>query len=109
MSSEPASTHEYLRPPLWQGKIVFGKVALGISLRTVDVVDPQQASIRNRLRALRKERGLSQQAFATALNIHHSTVEYLERGSYIPGLELALRISAFFALPIEEIFIPVGR
>jgi putative transcriptional regulator len=106
MRNEAASTHEYLHPPLWQGKIVFGKVALGMSLRTVDVVNPQQVSIRNRLRALREERGLSQQAFATALNIHRSTVDHLERGSYIPGLELALRISAFFALPIEEIFIP---
>lgn len=104
MSSEPASTHEYLRPPLWHGSIVFGKVALGMSLRTVDVVHTQQASIHNRLRALRKARGLSQQAFATALNIHRSTVDHLERGLYIPGLELALRISAFFALPIEEIF-----
>ena len=104
MRNETASTHEYLRPPLWHGRIVFGRVALGMSLHTVDVVDPQQASIHNRLRALREERDLSQQAFATALNIHHSTVDHLERGSYIPGLELALRISAFYALPIEEIF-----
>jgi len=38
------------------------------------------------------------------LNINYQTVGYLERGDYSPSLELALRISEFFRLPVEMVF-----
>jgi len=41
---------------------------------------------------------------ADALNINYQTVGYLERGDYSPSLELALRISEFFRLPVEMVF-----
>lgn len=53
---------------------------------------------------LRVERGLSRQQLADALRINYQTVGYLERGDYNPSLELALKISEFFELPIEAIF-----
>jgi DNA-binding XRE family transcriptional regulator len=31
-------------------------------------------------------------------------VGYLERGEYSPSLHLALRIAAFFELPVEAVF-----
>ena len=58
----------------------------------------------NRLPVLRAERGLSRSELADALEINAQTVGYIERGDFNPSLELALRISEYFALPIEAIF-----
>ena len=59
----------------------------------------------NRVEALRKEAGLSQEAFARAIRVSRQTVSSIETGRYSPSLELAFTISDFFGLPIEEIFI----
>ena len=59
-----------------------------------------------RLPVLRVERGLSRKELADGLGVNYQTVGYLERGDYNPSLELAFRISRFFALPIEAIFSP---
>jgi putative transcriptional regulator len=63
-----------------------------------------EITIHNRLAVLRTERGMSRLALANALGINYQTIGYLERGEYNPSLELAFRISEFFALPIEAIF-----
>lgn len=60
--------------------------------------------IYNRLPLLRAERGLTRQNLADALGVNYQTIGYLERGDYNPSLDLALRISAFFNLPVERIF-----
>ena len=36
--------------------------------------------------------------------MHYQTVGYLERGEYSPSLHLALRIAAYFEVPVEVIF-----
>jgi putative transcriptional regulator len=53
---------------------------------------------------LRAERRLSRQELADAVRINYQTIGYLERGDYNPSLELALRLSDFFGLPVEAIF-----
>lgn len=53
---------------------------------------------------LRLERGLSRQSLAGLVGVNHQTIGYLERGDYNPSLELALRLSEVFGLPIEAIF-----
>ncbi|KAA5803548.1 helix-turn-helix transcriptional regulator [Alkalicaulis satelles] len=58
----------------------------------------------NRLPVLRAERGLSRKALAEAIGVNYQTVGYLERGDYNPSLELALKLAAFFELPVEMIF-----
>ena len=58
----------------------------------------------NRIAVLRAERGLSRNDLAEALDINYQTVGYIERGDFNPSLELALRISEYFGLPIEAIF-----
>ena len=58
----------------------------------------------NRLPVLRADRGISRTGLAEALGIHYQTVGYIERGEYSPSLHLALRIAAFFDLPIEAVF-----
>ena len=47
---------------------------------------------------------MSRSELADALEINAQTVGYIERGDFNPSLELALRISEYFALPIEAIF-----
>lgn len=59
----------------------------------------------NRVEALRKELGLSQEAFAKALRVSRQTVSSIETGKYNPSLDLAFAISDFFQRPIEEIFL----
>ncbi len=59
----------------------------------------------NRVEALRKGLGLSQEAFARAIRVSRQTVSSIETGKYNPSLELAFTISDFFGRSIEEIFI----
>ena len=59
----------------------------------------------NRVEALRKQRGLSQEALARALQVSRQTVSSIENGKYNPSLELAFAIADFFELTIEEIFL----
>lgn len=63
-----------------------------------------ETKIYNRLAVLRAERGMSRLSLANAVGVNPQTIGYLERGEYNPSLELAFRISDFFALPIEAIF-----
>ena len=53
---------------------------------------------------LRAERGISRRQLADALGVHYQTVGYLERGEFSPSLHLALRIAAYFEVPVEVIF-----
>ena len=62
--------------------------------------------MKNDVRNLRTERGLTQVQFAEALGVSRQTVNALETGRYDPSLPLAFRISAVFSLPIEQIFYP---
>jgi putative transcriptional regulator len=65
---------------------------------------PDREVVHNRLPLLRADRGLSRSALADELGIHYQTVGYIERGEYAPSLHLALRIAAFFDVPVEAIF-----
>jgi len=58
----------------------------------------------NRIAMLRAERNISRRELAEALDIHYQTVGYLERGEFSPSLHLALRIAAYFEVPMEVIF-----
>lgn len=62
--------------------------------------------MRNRVRELRGERGLSQAEVATALGVSRQTVISIESGRYLPSLPLAFRIADLFGAPIEKIFEP---
>jgi DNA-binding XRE family transcriptional regulator len=61
-------------------------------------------SVHNRIALLRAEQGVSRRDLATALGVHYQTVGYLERGENSPSLDLALRIAAYFGVPVEAVF-----
>lgn len=58
----------------------------------------------NRIAILRKERNISRKELAEKIGVNFQTVGYLEREEYNPSLDLALKISEYFQLPIEFIF-----
>ncbi|MEU6723398.1 helix-turn-helix transcriptional regulator [Nonomuraea wenchangensis] len=62
--------------------------------------------MKNALKDLREERGLSQGALAEQLGVSRQTVNALENGRYDPSLPLAFTIAALFERPIEQIFFP---
>ena len=59
----------------------------------------------NRIEALRKERGLTQQDLAREMGVSRQTIISLENGKYNPSILLAHSIAAFFGRTIEEVFI----
>ncbi|MBQ9992540.1 MAG: helix-turn-helix transcriptional regulator [Firmicutes bacterium] len=61
--------------------------------------------MKNCLRELRESRGIRQEELADILEVSRQTIGSLENGRYNPSILLAFKISRFFALPIEEIFI----
>jgi DNA-binding XRE family transcriptional regulator len=101
LTTSPAST--YLRPFIWLRRIIIGRVVVSLSLTYLREGE-QETPLFNRLSALCMERGLSHKQFADILGVSPSTVLYIERGEYNPSLELSLRISQLFELPVEEIF-----
>ncbi len=63
------------------------------------------AAIRNQIRRLRFEHGeMTQQALAERIGVTRQTVNAIELGKYSPSLEVAFRIAAVFASPLESVF-----
>jgi putative transcriptional regulator len=60
--------------------------------------------VRNDVRGLRAERGLSQAQLAEALGVSRQTVNSIETDRYTPSLPLAIAMAHYFARPVEEIF-----
>ncbi|WP_050614345.1 helix-turn-helix transcriptional regulator [Bacillus testis] len=61
-------------------------------------------SIMNHIKEIRAKHQWTQSDLANAVNVSRQTIVALEKGSYIPSLLLAMKISDAFSLPIEEIF-----
>ena len=60
--------------------------------------------IKNSVSKLRSEKRITQEELAIKLKVSRQTVIALEKGNYTPSILLALRIAAFFKVPVEEIF-----
>ena len=61
--------------------------------------------MKNRIKEYRKERNLTQDDLARAVDVTRQTIISLENGKYIASLQLAFRLSKFFDLKIEDLFI----
>ena len=60
--------------------------------------------MRNRLPALRAERGWTQADLAELLGVSRQTIISIERARYDPSLPLAFAIARVFGCHIEEVF-----
>ena len=58
----------------------------------------------NRIKVLRAERDMTQQALARAVGVTRKTINTIERGVYVPSTLLALRLAEVFGVPVEKIF-----
>ena len=61
--------------------------------------------MKNRIEAIRKERGIRQEDFARTLGVSRQTISSLETGRYNPSILLAHKIAKYFDLTIEEVFV----
>ncbi len=61
--------------------------------------------MKNNIRNLRKEKGVTQDELALCLGVTRQTIISLENEKYNASLNLAYKISKYFNLSIEEIFI----
>lgn len=61
-------------------------------------------TLRNRVKELRSEKGLSQGGLAELTGVTRQTIISLEKGSYVPSLLFAMRLSEVFDISIENIF-----
>lgn len=59
----------------------------------------------NRISALRKERGLTQEELADGVDVTRQTIISLENGRYNASLLLAHKLARFFHTTIEEVFL----
>ena len=56
------------------------------------------------LKEIRTERNIGQQDLAIAIGYCGRTIGRIERGERVASLELALRLSAYLGMPVEELF-----
>ena len=60
--------------------------------------------MKNRVRELRTERGLSQGELAAAVDVSRQTINSIEQERYTPSLPLALALARYFGNTVEEMF-----
>ena len=62
------------------------------------------ALTKNQLRVAREKLGLTQEQLAERAGVSRQTVISIERGRYVPSLELALRFGELFRCKVEDLF-----
>ena len=60
--------------------------------------------MKNSIKELRKQRNLRQEDLAEILGVTRQTVIAIENNKYDPTLELAMKISEYFGMSVNEIF-----
>ena len=61
--------------------------------------------MKNKIEAIRKERGILQEEFAKSMGVSRQAISSLENGRYNPSILLAHKIAKYFGMSIEEVFI----
>jgi putative transcriptional regulator len=65
--------------------------------KTLDVVS-------NKVNYFRKEKNVTQEELAKSVGVSRQTIIALEKGNYSPSICLALKISKFFGVCVDDIF-----
>lgn len=71
----------------------------------IGMVRKGKKCVKNRLKQIRRERGIEQVKLAEAIGVSRQTISSLEKGRYNPSIELAFRLARYFGIAIEDIFI----
>lgn len=60
----------------------------------------------NQIRALRKERGISQEDLARRCGVSRQTINAIENNKYDPTLALAFRLAQTLGTTVDQLFTP---
>jgi putative transcriptional regulator len=60
--------------------------------------------MKNKIKVFRAMHDLTQEDLAQAIGVTRQTILAIEKGKYIPSLDLAFRISRHFRVNVEEVF-----
>ena len=61
--------------------------------------------MKNRLKNLRTQRSVSQNSLAEALSVSRQTINSIENGKFDPSLTLAMKLTRYFEVSLDEIFV----
>ncbi|NMB77948.1 MAG: helix-turn-helix transcriptional regulator [Methanomicrobiales archaeon] len=60
--------------------------------------------MKNKIKVFRAMHDLTQEDLAAAIGVTRQTILAIEKGKYVPSLDLAFKISRYFQVNIEEVF-----
>jgi len=60
--------------------------------------------MKNKVRDVRKEKGITQEELAEMLNVSRQTIISIESKRYVPSTILSLKIADYFGKSVEELF-----
>ena len=61
--------------------------------------------MKNKIKVFRAMHDLTQEALAQAIGVTRQTILAIEKGKYVPSLDLAFKIARHFQVNIEEVFV----
>jgi putative transcriptional regulator len=60
--------------------------------------------LRNNMKVLRAKADLTQEQLAERVQVTRATINFVERGKWVPSALLAMKIAKTFGVPFEEVF-----
>jgi len=60
--------------------------------------------MKNKIKVFRAMHDMTQEDLAQAIGVTRQTILAIEKGKYIPSLDLAFRIARHFKVNVEEVF-----
>ena len=60
--------------------------------------------MKNKIKVFRAMHDLTQEDLAAAIGVTRQTILAIEKGKYVPSLDLAFRISRYFQVSVEDVF-----
>lgn len=61
--------------------------------------------MKNKIKVFRAMHDMTQEDLAEATGVTRQTILAIEKGKYVPSLDLAFKISRYFKVNIEEVFV----
>lgn len=72
--------------------------------RSTDVYEPGRVAFGEKVRELRYERGLSQEALGRRVHLHRTYISDIEGGKRNPGLDNIVRLAVALDVSTDELF-----
>lgn len=66
-------------------------------------------SLENSIRFYRELYGMTQEQLGRQIGINRTYVRKLERGEYIPRINLVYKLAEVLKIPVQEVFFPAGE